>query len=781
MPNVVGGQGQPASCTRRSATLKRSALLAFAVLCLDARAKDADEPTTGLEEIVVTATKNGDVSAQSAPFSVQAFGEEEMERAKIQGFNDYSKLVAGLATLNRGPDQTQIIIRGITAGRVSHAEPQNQSTSGLYVDELPIATNGFNPDLDLFDVNRIEVLKGPQGTLFGAGAESGAIRIITNEVNLQKVSGAVSADGAKIYAGSADYSAHAMINAPLIDDVLGIRASAFYDHQGGYIKNVYTGQSDYNGYSTSGGRIKALWKINDSLDVRANVIYQHLIADGRPQVFLPGDPTVTAFNAPTEHFGSVVGQYQTVKFLPDPFDDTFTLANLLVEYSWNSLHFVSSTSMLKREFDNTLDDTYRLRLHFGPTNVDGNPFDVAFINDSNLNDISQEFRLNQKLDNGFEWVGGVYFERHNIHFVQSAVAPGLDALSVSFGLPPAAGFGAQPNSEFDGNEDDHQVQYAAFGEVTVPLAEKWRLIVGERVFNYHQTSMINYAGIANDGAVSKDGSVNETGSTPKGELTFQPTADATLYMQAAKGFRLGGVTDPVPLAGVFGTDCAKDLAAVGLTAIQNKFDSDHLWSYELGAKTRWMDRRLTANVAVFDIEWSNIQTNVFLPCGYINVVNAGKARSRGGEAEVNWAVLPVLTLGVTASYTDATLVEKTLAFDANVGDRVPNVPKFTGNVSAEYRTPLDAADRAFFARAVVSYLGSSYTEFQSLTNARLVPASADVDASIGLSIREWDFSVYGKNLTNRFIVTGVDTDRNVPETYSVAPPRTVGLEARLRF
>jgi outer membrane receptor protein involved in Fe transport len=743
-------------------------------------AKEPEE-SLGLTEIIVTAAKTGNISAQSAPFTIQAIGEDEITRGQMQGFDDYSKLVPGLSALNKGPDQTQIMIRGITAGRVSHAEPQNQSTSGLYVDEMPVSDNAFNPDLDLFDVNRIEVLKGPQGTLYGAGAMSGAIRVITNEVDLTKVSGAASTSGASIDHGGASYAAHGLINAPLIDDVLGIRASAYYDHQGGFLTNVLTGRSDYNSYTTSGGRLKGLWRVNDQFDVRANVIYQDLTANGRPQVFDPGDPAVTASAAPGEKF-SVTNPYETVKFTPDPFEDKFVLANLLAEYRFGGIKFVSSTSLLNRQFDNLLDDTYRTRLHFGATQADGvTPLVSPFVNDSNVNDIAQELRLSQKLNSGPSWLAGLYFERHDVHFKQSVVTPGLDALAVSFGLPPASGFGAQANSEFDGNEVDRQRQYAAFGELTIPLAAQWDFIAGWRAFRYQQDSTLRYAGIANDGITSKDTSTSENGNTPKAQLTYRPTTDATVYLQAAKGFRLGGVTEPIPLAGVFGTNCGKDLSAVGLTSIPDTFQSDHLWSFELGAKTAWLDRRLVINAAIFDIEWSNIQTNVFLPCGFITVVNAGKVRSRGGEVEVSWAATHSLTVGAAASYTDATLVEKTLQFTARTGDRVPNVPKVSANASAEFRRPFATAGRSFFARAVVSYIGDSHTEFQSLSTARLVPASADVDASVGVSIDDWDLSLFAKNLTNRFIVTGVDTDRNVPTTYSVAPPRMVGLEARLKF
>ena len=181
----------------------------------------AAEDTPVLEEVTVTATKTDAVSAQSAPFTLQAIGADELARGQIQGFDDYSKLIPGLASVNKGPDQTQIMIRGITAGRVSHAEPQNQSTSGLYVDEMPVADNAFNPDIDLFDVNRIEVLKGPQGTLYGAGAMSGAIRIITNDVDLTRSAGAASLTGSSIDHGGAGYAAHGMVNMPLTDAIGG--------------------------------------------------------------------------------------------------------------------------------------------------------------------------------------------------------------------------------------------------------------------------------------------------------------------------------------------------------------------------------------------------------------------------------------------------------------------------------------------------------------------------------------------------------------------------------
>jgi outer membrane receptor protein involved in Fe transport len=572
-----------------------------------------------------------------------------------------------------------------------------------------------------------------------------------------------------------------MVNSPVIDGTLGVRATAYYNREGGFIDNLL-GKSDSNEYSTSGGRLKALWQPTDQLTVHASLIYQKLTSDGRPQMFAPGDPMVAAAAAPGESF-AVTRDYQTVKFVPDPFDDHFTLANALAEYRLaNGIQLAASTSYQNRQIHNQLDDTYRIRDKFGPVGADGvTPLKAAFVNDSNLNDFAQELRASQKLDSGLGWIAGVYYEHHNIHFVQSDITPGLDALALSYGLPPAAGFGAQMDSVFDGNEADIQQQFAGFGEVTIPLASHWDFIAGVRVFHYKQDSNLHYAGIANDGITGKDTSTSESGNTPKAQFTYRPTKDVTVYLQAAKGFRLGGITEPLPLSGVFGTDCAKDLTNVGLSTLPERFKSDHLWSFELGTKTSWFDNRLVANAALFDIEWSNIQTNVFLPCGFITVVNAGKVRSRGGEAEVSWAATRGLTLSAAAAYTNATLVDKTAQFSAQEGDRVPNVPKITANAAAEYRWPLGTGDRSIFTRAAIAYIGDSFTEFDSLVTAKQVPSSTSVDASLGVSAGKWEAAIFAKNLTNRFIVTGVDTDRNVPVTYSVAPPRTLGLEVRTQF
>lgn len=782
----------------RTMRIVAAAMQALCVSSVALAQGNKNDSAPQLKEILVTAQLTGAQSAQSTPVTLQVIGQGEIARDQLQGFDDYSKLIAGLASINRGPDQTQIVIRGITAGLVSHAEPQNESTSGMYIDGAPVADNGFNPDLDLFDVNRIEVLKGPQGTLFGAGAESGAIRIITNPVSLRGFGAAAEVTGATIDGGGPDYSVHGMVNVP-IAPTLGLRAVGYYDRNGSYITNVYSRSGPYsNAYSTTGARLEGLWKPSDTLNVRATFIYQRLAEAGRPQMFVPGNP----LNTPTEpasgsspaytligpgETGSmfdVTRNYEVVKFGSDPFHDSFALSNLRIEDDLGAgMTLISSTSFQNRRIHNSLDDTYRTRIAFGTGTLDGvtPATSLAFFNDSTLNDLAQEIRISQKLASGLSWVGGLYYEHHDIRFQQSDVTPGVDSALGLTGAQYTAATGAQPNSIFDGNEGDTQQQYAAFGQATIPFARRWDFVAGLRWFHYSLNSDSFEAGIAQGELDVKNDTVAESGTNPKAEITFHATPDAMLYLSASRGFRLGGVTDAVPVGnGPFSSNCAQDLSQVGLKSVPSTFKSDYLWSYDLGAKTAWLKHRLTLNASVFDIEWSNIQTNIFLPCGFITVLNAGHVRSRGAEAEFDWAVTRGLTVSTSAAYTNAILTEKTLAFDAQVGDRVPNVPRFNGSAAAEYRWFVGNGMSAF-ARAQVAYVGGSFTEFNSLSTALRVPSSTSIDGSLGVDIGNWEVSIYGKNLANRLIVTGVDTNRDVPETYSVAPPRTLGIDARYDY
>lgn len=747
----------------------------------DAFAQSQSTATTSapaLGDIVVTARKQGPENVQNVPSSIQVLGQDALQKQQANGFNDYFRQVPSLAAINQGPGQSQIIMRGVTTGRVTHAQPQNKSTTGLYIDDIPASSGAFNPDLGLFDVARIEVLRGPQGTLYGAGAMSGAIRIITNEPDTRKLSALADMTGAHVTDGGTDYSFKGMVNVPVTDN-FALRATGYYTHDAGFIDNVLTGQKNYNSDNIYGGRLAAKWQATDRLTVKANVLFQKLESNGRPSEFLPGDPAVSAIAAPGEHT-TITGPRQVVKFVPDPFNDRLLIANGVIEYDLGNFALTSSTSYFNRHYLNQLDDTYRIRLKLGPTEVDGvTPLVAPFRNRDRMYSWVNETRVATKGAGPISAVVGIYAFYQRETFVQDEIIPGLDALTNSFFAKTAADFGAQPNSVFDGTQDIKQTQLAAFGEVTWKITDKLSLLGGLRAFDFKQDFNLHYAGLANDGVTAKSSTLKESGVNPKFEVTYKPNRDLLTYITASKGFRLGGVNEPVPTSGVFGTNCAANLAARGLTSLPDTFKSDSLWNYEAGVKSKF-GRRATLNASVYQIDWDNIQTTAFLPCGFTTVVNAGRVRSRGVEAEAAFAVTPELTLNLGGSYTDAKLTQVSLAYNAQPGERVPNVPQWllTGSFSYERRL---SDLYSVYLRGSLQYSSSTSSDFTSLPGAVPVPASTSGDLYLGVKRDPWELSIFAKNVTDARVVTGVNNDRNTPDLFTLARPRTVGINLRYRY
>jgi iron complex outermembrane recepter protein len=736
----------------------------------------------GLTEIVVTATKQGEVNLQRVPSSIQVLTSEALQQQQIQGFGDYARQIPSLSSINQGPGQTQIVLRGVTTGRINHSQPQNKSTTGLYIDEIPVSAGAFNPDLALFDVTRIEVLRGPQGTLYGAGAMSGAIRILTNQPKIGKTEGLAEGTVSFTHYGDVNYATRGVVNLPLADS-LALRMSGYYEDNGGYIDNVYSGKNNYNSDRTYGGRASLLFNPGEGYSVSINVLHQNLKANGRPDEFLNGNQQVD-LSLPAPYFRNVLkapgenttitGPYQTVKFLDDPFRDKFTIVNGVLASDLGFANLTSSTSYLWRDADNALDDTYRNRKNQGRATqiANGRPLLIPFLNNIQTRQFSNETRLASPLGKTIEWVAGVFFARQKDKFVQSAPEAGLDDILLSYGLPPSVGFGADPNNVFQGRQTIDARQYAAFGEVTVNASDMFSALVGLRYYHYNQGFGLRYAGIANDGVTTINTSITEDGFNPKFQLNFKPKDKILIYVQAAKGFRLGGINEPLPTAGVLGTACPANTP--------RSFGSDSLWNYELGFKGQTENRRATLNVAAFQIDWDNIQTSQFLPCNFTTVVNAGKARIRGLEGELRLAPVDNLVLSISGSYTDAKLIRVTPAYTARVGERLPNVPKLLLNASVDYTIPL-ANNSDIYVRANIQHQGNSYADFRSQAGSFEVPKNTSADFFAGYRHDPWELSVFVKNVTDERIVTAVDIDRNTPISYSVAAPRTIGITGRLRY
>jgi iron complex outermembrane recepter protein len=761
-------------------TATRSQAVAIAVVAsLGAATVPAALGANELEEVVVTAQKRGAVNVQDLAESIQAMSGATLEQNYATGLDDYAGKVPSLSLVDQGTGQTQIIFRGVTTGRITHSQPQDQSTAGLYLDETPITSNTMNPDVALFDVKRIETMEGPQGTLYGASAMSGAIRIITNEPNVDRFEGKVDLTGSRTKNADGSYEGKGMVNVPLADGKAAIRGSGYYISRAGFIDNALTGKKGINDEKLYGGRLAALWKPQDNFTVTASAYFQKQHSDGRPDEYAPNDPYLLKSVGTT-----TTGELQTVKFLDETFDSRFALANLTLSYDLGAHTLVSSSSYLDQKVQNLLDDTVRYQFFFGPS------FIGPFPNDTHVRDFSQELRLVSNVTGPWSYVAGLYYQKTRKSFFQDDFLAGSDQFFIDIGLPflTADNFGAPPDRIFYGTTAIVAKQIAGFGEVAWKFASGWEATVGLRWFDWKSDADIHYSGIIQGSDDRRIGKSSQSGVNPKFRLSYRPNDNLLFYGVASKGFRLGGVNEPVPQ-----TLCAPDLAQIGqVGSTPERFGSDSLWNYELGGKTTWLDRRLRVNPSVYFIKWSGMQSTVTLPtCGFNFVDNSGKAEIYGASLEVEAQAGDHASVYLTGSYTHGKLVSNPTTLGISTfgkeGDRIPNVPRYSVSAGIDYGFPQLIGGMDGFARASVEAKGSSYSQFNANASAAnfastpIVPSYVAGDVAFGVKANRWELSLFVKNVTDARIVTAIDTDRIQPVTFTRARPRTIGLNYRKSF
>lgn len=734
------------------------ASLSCLALAAPVHAQDAADADEANGEIIVTATKRGAMSQQDVPFAIQAIGGEQLERTNAQGLEDYVKLVPGLSAVSSGTGQSQIVLRGINSTRITHAQPQAQGTTALYIDEVPISSTGFNPDLNLFDLARVEVLRGPQGTLFGASSMSGAIRLITNEPDTRRFEGKANIFGALTVDGSPSYGAKGLVNIPL-GEFFALRAVGYATHSGGVIDNVAPGnvQKDYDDGDTLGGRVSLAFK-KDDLKLIATVMHNDLKTDGRPDEYVKSTrPTLLA---------PMTDDRQTVKFYDDYYNDRITIYNFLVDYSFGGVNLTSSTSYFDRLYKNTLDDTFRI-VTLLPVSQADVPY-VGFINDTKTKTFVNETRLSSTGEGPFSWVVGGYYQKDKKSFVSFTDAPGFDAALAKRGIPNSFAFGTtRADQVFEGNKDVSLEQLAAFGEATYEIVDGLEATAGLRWFDYKVDVDLQAAGISNRGPSSVVDSLKEDGFNKKAQLTYRMSKDNLVYVQYSEGFRVGGVNDFIPTAP--GALCA------GQT-YDRVYGSDSLENYELGVKTSSMNGKLTFNAAAYRIKWRDMQSTRFLQCGFSYTTNSGEIRNQGVEVELGYRLAPGLSFQFGGSYIDSKVTEATPGFNT-VGDRAPYVPKISLAGSLEYSTDLFGGEG--FLRGDVSHVGSSLSEF-SRTSLKLHSYTV-VDLAVGFKQDAWELSIYAKNILDERVVTNIDPDRNQPPQFSLGRPATVGVSLTRNF
>jgi len=711
---------------------------------------DKEVSSTSFDTITVTATKRSE-SIQKLPFSISAISDETMSNSGAQNFTDLISSVPSLGIFKTGSGRSQIILRGVNASNASEDDPQTQETVGLYVDDAPISVNGFNPEFGLFDLERVEVLRGPQGTLFGAGAMAGAIRLVTRKPVLDTVEGSVETSVGEIDHGGTSYDMRGVINVPLVANTAAMRISMYDDRFGGFIKNSTTGENNINRGDAVGGRIALRVVPTDSLTVDLSVWSHDATDHGRG----------------LDETGDYTRAYQS----PENSGQDYTLSNLTLtqELGWGSV--VSVTSYLDMNVLNrwNLDKIYEST--FPALGVANGPM-ASLADETHLNDFTQEIRAVSKDEGALKWLVGTYYHHRTRGYVNAFPDPGWDEAT---GLP-SADFGAPPDYPFWGIQNVHIDETALFGEATYKIAD-FSLTAGLRAFDWKERHWQYQSGFFNGGATSNGMQRSkETGINPKFNIGYTIDENNEIYAQAAKGFRYGGVNQVIPM-----NLCAGELETEHLNP-STEYGSDDLWNYEVGNKSSFLDNHLTLNGSLYLIKWNNVQVRRGLNCGVNFVENAAGLTSKGAELEVSWHPIADLRLTAGGSYTHSTLDSDVPDLSAHAGDAAPYVPRISFNATAEYSFPLSDAVRGFVWGGW-NHVGKRHTQFSPQNSLyREMDAYDTLGLRAGVQWDSFEASVFVKNLNDSDgVVRQVSATPFYPDGAYRITPRTIGASLRYWF
>src|SRR5580658_5867838 len=805
------------------------------------------ENSPGLEEIVVTAEKR-ESTVQATPISITALSAEDLTTENVFTIEDLAGAVPGVSMRTAGPGQTEYEMRGLTSAGGSAA------TVGFYLDEIPlsasaVALNGRTViDADLFDLGHVEVLRGPQGTLYGAGSMGGTIKLVPNAPKIGVFEGATDVSLSQTSSGgSTNGGISAMVNLP-ISDIAAVRLVATQKYISGWIPRVVAepgefpypegfGTTCFSYCSTRGDvgaapvaetikgsnlekftaeRAELLLKPTEALSINARLMYQRIDAQGYNNYQATGDSP--------DPYPSTPGIYQPLD-VKEPYYDSFKLASLTLKYNFGFAELTSATGYWQRYVIQSTDSTEALQ------NINGiagsaaptpwpNGFlpGLLYVEVDPTTQVSEELRLTSSGTGPFQWVGGVYAaDLHSgyVTYNQSPyIANAYNSAGPGVGNINIGGAAANPDGViFNDNNPNVMKQSAVFGETSYKITDDLKATLGVRYFKFtvanesHQCGVGTGTGNATCQIASASGSGDNV--LPRVNLSYEPTPDLTLYATVAKGSRPGGVNLPIPLPTLAqiqsnplayncgvpnvnqlnpGTPIAP--GTIYVTQQPAYFAPDSIWSYELGEKARFDDRRFTLDADVYYVKWKNIQQVIDRSCGYPYSANAGNALAYGPEVEFSALLVPGLTLGISGAYTQAYINEPnaneaTVIAGATPGtdpNRIVNVPKYTANVSLEYQTQLSADLNGIFrvSDSVVgpiediSYVGES------------LPSHAFIDARAGVTHGAWGAYLVGTNLTNKVAALTIDNTTfawQQPTIIRVSTnqPRTIGVDFQYKF
>jgi iron complex outermembrane receptor protein len=753
-------------------------------------ATGASAANYGIPDIIVTANKREELIS-TVPTSIVALSTDALNDSEVKNITDIANLVPGIEFYgNAGYGSgtlSAITIRGIYS--LVGASP-----TGIYVDDTPIqgrlnSLSFFgNPYPVNFDVARVEVDRGPQGTLFGAGAEGGALRYINTEPSLTETEGFAHSEVAFTQHGAPSYEAGVAVGAPIIINELGYRASVWYREDGGYVDRIdpFTGdvvQSNANSTQSYALKGAITYVPFDGLKITPSVDAQQIHNDDAQAYY------EALSNPASERFVSA-------RLLAQPNTDRFYIPSVKLEAQLGGSTLTSITSYFDRK-GTLIDDltSYNGVLFGGPAGY-GNPLGPeyptsysdagpAYLSISQRQ-ISQELRLaSNDTAAQLRWTVGVFYSHETQVDMQNVLSP---FLAVNVFDIPAEG------SIFDSTLESIDSQIAAFGQVDYRLTQALTVTVGARVG--HTTSKYTQSQTGPLAAVQfplAGGEQSENPVTPKIVLTYQLADNHMVYVSAAKGFRDGGANPPIPL------QSAADPAGCPLNKEPAPYGSDSLWSYELGAKDAFFNGRLRINTSVFDVEWKKIQQDIYLAdCGFGYVANTGSATSRGFDLAAETAATADLTLGLSLSYTDAFITSNSYTPDGSPtflrGDAIGTPPGSLSpwdiTNSAKYKFVVISGTESF-VRLEDTYRSKNPGPFNSQIPTSPAyspaippnPATNLLNGKLGTEWDKWQVSLFVNNLLDRHPALGRYNDIPPSPLFTdyTFRPRTLGLSANVRF
>ncbi|MEE4190857.1 MAG: TonB-dependent receptor [Halieaceae bacterium] len=768
--------------------------MAIAVAAAAGASQAQAQDSPALEEVIVTASKRGASSMQDIPQSIQAFTTEDIQRRGFKGIDDYSKQIPGISIARREPGGTSVVFRGVASSGIQFG---TNPSSAVYLDEQPITAAGRNPNPRLVDIQRVEALSGPQGTLFGDSSQSGTLRIITNQASTEAFEAWIDAGVHSVDDGDDGYDVSGMVNIP-ISDTVAVRLVGFTNQEAGYVDNVlapsqggtfdnsgFTGE-DVNESEMDGGRVHLRWEPNQDWYVELLGIWQDQELKGF------GDTNTD------------VGDLQQTRYNNEDLNDEWYQVGLTLEGKLGWADGLLAISYFDREFRYNADATdyvfefnqlsnnypYYAFYDFG-----GDPRGFA-TDDQDEDRWSIEARLSTPSDSGSRWGGLVGFFYSKIQS-ETLFTSFIDGLSDTPGGAYLAyvqyyytgSFPAGPSDNFFFGVYDNEIENTAiFGEITYDITDNISITAGARWYEVERDTLLQQGSLmqGNVPDPNVDFFLNDSrakdsndGWVPKLNVTWNIDDDKLVYATYSEGFRSGGAN-----------------TVRRTSVIPDSYDEDILENFEIGAKTQWLGGALRWNITGYMMTWDDIQIQANDPQPTVfslGIINFPEAEINGIETDFAWTPVAGLTIDGTYAWLDAELSEDATVFgetgfpiEATEGTDLPLAPEWKASLGVEYQFAFDLLGASPYVRLDWSTIGESVNALEGLESIVFAPAPrmqdeyTTWDLRAGLDGPSWSVTAYVQNLDDERGEVFF-SNRWGKERLAVTRPRTFGVSVRKFF